>query len=119
MQLWRVIADLCTEGRSSVRVNGGLSSFGLDSSLGQGSVLSPLLFNLVVNGAAAAIKRSCPGVSLGVEPGAPNVSTLLYADDLCILAETQEELQRALDSLSEWARAWRFEFSAGEKKTLS
>ena len=116
-QLWKVVADLCTQGRSSVRVHGGLSSFGFDSGLGQGRVLSPLLFNIVVNGAAAAIRRSCPGVSLGPEPDAPRVSTLLYADDLCILAETPEELQRALDSLSEWARAWRFEFAAGEDKS--
>lgn len=116
-QLWKVVADLCTQGRSSVRVHGGLSSFGFDSGLGQGRALSPLLFNLADNGAAAAVKRNCSGVSLGTEPGAPKVSTLLYADDLCILAETPEQLQRALHSLSEWAGAWRFEFSAGEDKS--
>ena len=113
--LWKVIADLVRGGRSRVKAHGGLSGAGPDSGLGQGRVLSPLLFNLVMNGAAAAVQRACNGVKLGPEPWAPRITTLLYADDMVILAESPEELQRALDALSDWARRWRFSFSAGHE----
>ena len=66
----------------------GLSSAASDCGLGQGRVLSPILFNLVMNGAAAAVQRVCPGVRLGLDPRVPWASTLLYADDLVILAES-------------------------------
>ena len=56
-----------------------------------------------MNGAAAAVQRVCRGVPFGSEPDAPRVSTLLYADDLAILAESPEELQAALDALASWA----------------
>ena len=112
-----MIADLCSNGRSCVNAYGGLSSFGADSGLGQGRVLSPLLFNLVMNGAAAAVRRLCQGVRLGPDSDAPRVTTLLYADDLAILADSPEELQRALDALSAWDRDYGFTFSAGPDKS--
>ena len=115
--LWKVIADLCRGGVSRVKAYEGLSSAASDCGLGQGRVLSPILFNLVMNGAAAAVQRVCPGVRLGLDPRAPRVSTLLYADDLVILAESHEELQQALAALAEWARLWRFSFSPGVDKS--
>ena len=115
--LWKLIADFCSNGRSCVSAYGGLSHFGSDSGLGQGRVLSPLLFNLVMNGAAVAVQRTCQGVRIGQEPGGPRVTTLLYADDLVILAETPEELQTALDALAAWARDYGFSFSAGPEKS--
>ncbi|CAE8583262.1 unnamed protein product [Polarella glacialis] len=96
---------------------GGSSSQWVNPSLGQGRVLSPRLFNIVVNGAAVSAKRACPGVSLGPEFGAPRVSALLYADDIVLLAETAQELQNGLDAIAAWARRWRFIFSPGPEKS--
>ncbi|CAE8590013.1 unnamed protein product, partial [Polarella glacialis] len=53
---WLTVADLCSETQSRVQAYGGSSSAWNDEGLGQGRVLSPLLFNLVVNGAAAAVR---------------------------------------------------------------
>ena len=51
----------------------------------QGSVLGPLLLNILFNSIADAIRTVCPGVSLSTDrsaPVAPRVALLLYADDL-------------------------------------
>ena len=60
------------------------------------------------------MRNACPGVAVGSGPGAPRVSILLYADDVVILAESPEDLQRALDAATAWAHRWRFNFNFGE-----
>ena len=49
----------------------------------QGSVISPLLFIIVVEAISRIFKSGCP-------------HELLYADDLAIIASTEEELVRRL-----------------------
>ncbi|CAE8629518.1 unnamed protein product [Polarella glacialis] len=109
--------DLCSDSASQILAYGGSSSQWVNPSLGQGRILYPLLFNIVVNGAAVSAKRACPGVALGPELGAPRVSVLLYADDIVLLAETAQELQDGLDVIAAWARRWRFTFSPGPEKS--
>ena len=74
---WSVIHDLACERRSRIQAYGGLSSAAGEYGLGQGHVLSPLYFNLLINGAAAAIKRACHGVALGPGAEAPRVTVLM------------------------------------------
>ena len=75
--------------RSSVRVNGSYSTeFPVDVGVHQGSVLSPVLFIIVMEALSCEFRTSCPW-------------ELLYADDLVIAAESQEELER---KLSLWKR---------------
>ncbi|CAE7350365.1 pol [Symbiodinium sp. CCMP2456] len=45
------------------------------------------------------------------------VTLLLYADDLVVLAETRQELQRALDAIGAWGARWHFSFGIGPDKT--
>ena len=68
-----------TNARSCVRVNGQYSEeFGVGVGVHQGSVLSPLLFILVLE---ALSREFCTGVPW----------ELLYADDLEVIADTLEE----------------------------
>ena len=71
----------------------------MDSGIAQGRVLSPLLFNLLVNSLAATISRSSPGVRLSscLTLGCP---TRLYLDDLVILQESAANLQAQRSSFS-------------------
>ena len=78
-----------------VRLNGiDTEWFKVMNGLKQGCMLSPLLFNLFINDLVEAIN------SLGV--GQEKVSVLLYADDLVLVAETEADLQKLLDTLSNW-----------------
>eukprot|EP00973_Karenia_brevis_P088077 12213386-Karenia_brevis.AAC.1 len=74
----------------------------------QGRVLSPLLFNILINEVTAAIRRINPGVFLGPDTSAPRIPILLYADDMAILSESPTDLQSAIDAVEVWARQWRF-----------
>ena len=82
----------------------------------QGRVLSPLLFNLLVNSLAADIRRCCPGVRL-VPASDVRFVCHLYADDVAILTEAAEELQRGLDAVTSWGRKWRFTFGVSPEKS--
>ena len=66
--------------RSRVRVGNGYSEeFGVAVGVHQGSVLSPLLFIIVLEALSREFRTGCPW-------------ELLYADDLMISAESMEEL---------------------------
>ena len=55
--MWRTIANFLCGTLSQVRVRGDVSPPWVDTGIAQGCVLSPLLFNLLVNSLAAAIRR--------------------------------------------------------------
>ena len=42
---------------------------------------------------------------------------LLYADDIVMLAETQKDLQRMLDVVTEYSRKWRFRVNPKKGKS--
>ena len=81
----KVVQAMYDSPRSSVRINGSFSKdFPVNVGVHQGSVLSPLLFIIVMEALSREFRTSCPW-------------ELLYADDLVIAAENQEELLVKLD----------------------
>ena len=86
--------------QSQVRVGSSLSHPWFDSGIAQGRVLSPLLFNLLVNGLVAAVRRSAPGAQFF--PSGVRLPCQLYADDVVIPKDPESDLQAVLDAVSEW-----------------
>ena len=75
----RVIQGMYTNVRSRVRVNGQYSEeFGVGVGVHQGSVLSPLLFILVLEALSQEFRTGVPW-------------ELLYADDLAVVADSLDE----------------------------
>ena len=78
--LIRTIQTMYTNAKSSVRINGQFSSwFDVQVGVHKGSVLSPLLFIIVMEALSRHFRTGC-------------LWQLLYADDLVIIAETLSEL---------------------------
>ena len=78
--LVRLVQSMYTDVRSRVRVGNGYSEeFDVAVGVHQGSVLSPLLFIIVLEALSREFRTGCPW-------------ELLYADDLMISAEYMEEL---------------------------
>ena len=111
-RMWKLIANFLRQTRSQVRLGTDLSEPWDDSGIAQGRVLSPLLFNLLIDGLAVALHRASPGVSLTRNSDFRFVGQL-YADDLALTAECESDLQTALDVVSAWGFQYRFNFGIG------
>ncbi len=64
----------------------------------QGCVISPLLFKFFINDLATQIKNSGKRLYISNELDA----LLLFADDLVVLCESEEDLQAVLDIIHKW-----------------
>ena len=54
---------------------------------GQGAVLSGFLFNILIHGLAAAVKRSCYGFSFGFNDSNARMKSLLFAADVVVFLQ--------------------------------
>ena len=93
------IQSLYTNVISCVRINGMFTDwFTQSTGLRQGCPLSPILFNLFINELAFKIQAIGKGIDVDNE----KISILLYADDVVLLTENEDDLQSMLSVLSEW-----------------
>ena len=79
-------------------------------------MLSPLLFNILVDGLVRAVHDARPGVSL-MASWDSHFAGQLYADDLVIVADSAADLQTGLDAVSAWG--FRFTFGVGPSKSAA
>ena len=86
----KFVQAMYTNTKSKVRVNDSYTGeFDVKVGVHQGSVLSPLLFVIVLEALSREFRTGTPW-------------ELLYADDLVIIAESEEELR---SKLSKWKQA--------------
>ena len=77
----------------------------------QGCILSPILFVIFIDGLVRAVKRArVTSVLEGVK-----FNILLFADDVVLLAESRQDLQKLLDIVFE---RWRFKWNSVKSKIL-
>ena len=69
----------------------------------QGDCLSPTLFGNFINDIAEVI-NNC-GAGIPINEG--SVSILMYADDIALISETPDGLQKQLDAPHKWCADWR------------
>jgi len=85
-----------------VRVNGIRTDwFGVYMGVMQGCLIYPLLFSLYLNDLTQVIKDK----GFGIDIDGDLLSILLYADDICLMADLQE----MLDILNVWCQKWKLQ----------
>ena len=94
------IKSLYSNVSSCVRINNYYTDwFDVSAGLRQGCCLSPILFNLYVDDFVKTVKAFDTGVDIG---NGENAGILLYADDVVLLAEREDDLQFVLNILDRW-----------------
>ena len=78
----------------------------------QGDVSSALLFSLFISDIVNHIPKIGPKINDVI------VSIILYADDMCLIAESENDLQRMLDSLEEYCDENKLEVNVNKTKVM-
>ena len=115
-KIYWAIKSMYNATASCIRLNEKYTEwFETSSGVKQGDNLSPTLFNLYINDLAQEIKNLNCGVNFGDND---NLSILLYADDIVLLAETDDDLQRMLNCLYRWCSKWRLVVNESKTKVM-
>jgi len=89
-----VCREIYSDSTQKIRSKGGLTNpIKVTKGIKQGCPLSPLLFNLVLEGILPQLQQ----VGGYKFQGGTTVRALAYADDLCIIGLSKEDIQHMLD----------------------
>ena len=121
----QVIHDMYKNAKSCVKSCDKISDFfSCDMGVRQGENLSPVLFAIYLNDFNESMKGIFQGLKKLDDDTQKELETfmrlyvLLYADDTSILAETAEDLQVALNGLSEYCKKWCFKVNTTKTKIV-
>ena len=102
--------------RAVVRWNNQYSNvFTIGCGTRQGSILSPQLFNIFIDGLLKELSATNSGVSIGNE----DFNSYAYADDVTLFCATAPGLQKLIDVCVMYASRWKFKFGIKKTKCMS
>ena len=114
-KFYLAVKSLLANTYSCIKIQQSLSHwFRTASGVRQGDTLSPTLFNIFINDLATNIKN----LNLGIKMGDINLSILLYADDIAIIAENEKDLQTMLNCVHQWCNKWKISINATKSQIV-
>ena len=101
-KMLRILKDMFAKAKSSAKWGGYVSeTFNNLYGVLQGGVTSPTLFNMFLEDLVNFLDVTC-----GVKMGDMMIAYLLFADDLVLISDTAEGLQKQIGGLYEFCRKW-------------
>ena len=129
-KLMKLIYNMYQGTKACIKLNNKLSnSFICSIGVRQGDNLSPLLFALYINDFESFLSARYEGLS-SLNSLFTDVTSndeletflklfiLLYADDTIVMAEGHEELQKALEAVSEYCDLWKLQINVNKTKII-
>ena len=80
----------------------------------QGDTLSPDLFKIFINDLVEIFGDECDAVSLGDLKS----NCLMYADDVIIVSQSEQGLQKCLNKLETYCEHWYLDININQTKSL-
>merc|ERR1712228_881650 len=100
---------------TKIRINGKLTEeFETNKGVKQGGVLSPIRFSIYINKLIEELKAT----KLGIDIGGEKVNALFYADDIILITEKREELQKLMNVVTEYSRKWRCQINRSKSQIV-
>ena len=109
--------DIYKKTQCAVKIGGASTEFfNFTRGVRQGCPLSPTLFNIYVNDIFEMLNKNTEAnIFLNVDDP---INALMYADDLILLSETKEGLQKQIDKLSDYCDQWKLNINLKKTKIM-
>ncbi len=114
-KMYKAVKSLYNDCYTCIRINNHYTDwFPVTTGVKQGDNISPTLFSLYINELAKEINN----LNLGVKLDTVKISILLYADDMVLIAENEEDLQKMLSTMQEWCKKWRLKVNSSKSNIV-
>ena len=129
-KIFNVVHNLYAKAKSRVFVNGELSNtFPCQVGVRQGDSLSPLLFAIYLSDLNKFLSEHCEGLKLVPALASEfifdekllyylKLYILMYANDTVVLAESEDEMQKSLNTLREYCEEWKLKINVTKTKIM-
>ena len=111
-----LVATLYTGATAAVQIKSFTTNwFEIKTGIRQGDSLSPTLFAIFINDLAIEVKEKHAGIKIDENLSVP---ILLYADNIILLAKSESELQKMLNTVYNWCSKWRLKVNSTKTKIM-
>ena len=112
---YKAIKCLLSNTISQVKVNNIYTDFFTTTSgFRQGYALSPTLFSMFCNDLIVELNE----LGLGIHVGGIDICSLVYADDIAIMADSEDKLQIMIDHIYQWCCKWRLKLNIDKSQVI-
>lgn len=116
-KIYQAIKQLYPETTSCIKLNSNITGwFDVSNGVRQGDSLSPTLFNIYIT--INDMVNELNSLNIGVDINGRKICCLIYADDMVIFCNSENELQQLLDRVHRWCFKWKMQVNPSKSNIM-